>query len=647
VALAFPAVASAHARLVGSKPADGAVLATPPRDVRVLFDDQIRVAGGNRAVDARGRSVLSGSVHRLEGNRQALVIPLRPGLPRGSYTVRWSVVSDDGHLIRGVLAFAVGAGSPRPVPSLSAGGGTSVPSAVFRVLFVLGALLAGGGALAGRILLERSRRRLATVDVVVGLALVAGGGFGLLALEPATEATRFGRVAESAAIVALVGIAAALASLRAEVFAYGASAVGLLELVAPTLSGHALDPRRLRALVAVADLAHVLGAAFWVGGLVVLLLSRGPLARRRFPLLALGAVALLGAAAIPRAVAAVPAVHDLVDTSYGRALIVKTAVLAAALAIAGLNRRRLRRAGFGIELAMLAVIVATAGVLTDLRPPGTASAAPAVVSKRPPPPPLDAVVLGGQDDDLAVGLAASPLGRRLAVRVTALGQDGLGVDRLRVAVDGSDTTSCGSGCYAATVPLPLPPRRIAVSVSGRGRAATTVPFVLPARWPAKPAADLVARAGRVYRSLRSLVIHERLASSARNVVVTTYRIHAPNRLAYRIVRGPQAVIIGGTRWDRTTAGGRWERSATEPLREPEPFWGSDPVRNAHLLRTGQIAGRPVSIVSFFDPRLPAWFELWIDRRTDRLLALHMTAQAHFMRHRYSGFDVPMRIEPPR
>ena len=52
-------------------------------------------------------------------------------------------------------------------------------------------------------------------------------------------------------------------------------------------------------------------------------------------------------------------------------------------------------------------------------------------------------------------------------------------------------------------------------------------------------------------------------------------------------------------------------------------------------------------MSFYDPKLPAWFELTVDPRTGRLLALRMTAQSHFMRHRYSGFDKPFEIVPPR
>jgi copper transport protein len=620
---------------------DGAVLAMPPQDVRLLFDDEIRPAGGDRVVDATGRSVLAGRACRLGGNDRALVIPLRPGLVRGSYTVRWRVVSNDGHLIEGVLAFAVGTGAPKPVPTLSAGGGLSVASIVLRLLFLAGVLIAGGAALAGRALLEGARRRLETAVVGAGLVLVAGGGFGLLALDPAADATRFGRVTESAAIVALVGAAAAVASIRACALGQAASALAVLVLAAPTLAGHALDPHRLRSLVALTDLVHVAAAAFWVGGLTLLLLSRSPQARRRFPPLALVAVALLGVGAIPRAIAAFPSLGSVVDTGYGRAVLIKTGLLVAVLAVAWLNRARMQRTGLAAELALLAALVVAVAVLTDLRPPSRASAAAAPTApRRPAPPPPDAVVLAGQDGDVAVGLAASPRGRRIAVRVTALGPDGLGVDGLDVVIGGASGTRCGGGCYATTIPLSPPPRRIAVSV---GRA--SLAFTLPARWPAPPAGALVARTARTYRSLRTLIIHERLASNARNGIVTTYRVQAPNRLAYRIVNGPEAVIIGATRWDRRP-GGAWDRSELEPLTEPEPFWGMDPVRNARLLGTGAVGGRAVSIASFYDPRLPAWFELWVDRKTSRLLALRMTAQAHFMRHRYSGFDRPLRIVPP-
>jgi copper transport protein len=621
------------------------VLASAPADVKLLFDDEIRPAGGDRVIDVRGRSVLAGPARRLPGNDRALVLPLRPGLTRGAYTVRWRVVSDDGHLISGVLAFAIGTGSPRPVPTLSAGGATSFSQIALRFLFLAGVLVAGGAALTGRLLLERERRRLVTIVVAGGLVLIAGGGFGLLAIEPVADATRFGRVTEAAAIAALVGLAAALTAIVLPPVALLVSLVGALELVAPTLAGHALDPRHLRWLIALADLVHVVAAAVWIGGLVVLVVGGGRRARERFPTIALVALAALGAASIPRAIAAFPSLASVVHTSYGQAVLVKTGLLAAVLLLAWANRRRFARAGLSGELALLAVLVVAIAVLTDQRPPPRAGAAAPTIAGRPPPPPPDAVVLGGEDDDVAVGLAASPRGKRLAVRVTALGPDGDGIDNLRVRVAGSTAEPCGAGCYARTIPLPAPPRTVDVRLEGAGVKPATVRFTLPRRWPAPAAAGLVTRANRTFRGLRSLVIREHLASSATNAITTTYRVAAPDRLAYSIAGGPKAVVIGGTRWDKLP-GGRWERSQTEPLKEPEPFWGSDPRTNARLLGTARLDGRAVEVASFYDPRLPAWFVLSIDPGTGRMLALRMTAQAHFMRHRYTGFDRPVRIVPP-
>jgi copper transport protein len=635
----------AHARFVGSKPADGAVLTTAPRDVTLLFDDEIRPAGGDRVIDARGRSVLAGPAHRQAGNDRALVLPLQPGLTRGAYTVRWRVVSDDGHLIAGVLAFAVGAGSPRPVPTLSAGGGTSYSAIALRYLFLAGVLLAGGAALTGRYLLEPARRRVETAVVAGGLVLIAGGGLGLLAIEPAADATRFGRVTEAAAGVALVGLGAAFGALVLPQLAVAVSVVGALELAAPTLAGHALDPRHLRSLVALADFVHVVAAAVWIGGLV-LFVAGGRQARARFPVIALAAVATLGAAGIPRAIAAFPSLASVVHTSYGRAVLVKTVLLGAVLLLAWWNRRRFAHAGFAAELLVLAGLVVAVAVLTDLRPPpGGAAAARPARTARPAPPPADAVVFAAQDDDVAVGLAASPRGESVAVRVTAMGGDGKGIDGLRARISGGAAEPCGPGCYRRTIPLPTPPRRVTVHLEGAGVRPATLRFVLPRRWPAPAATALVRRVDRVFRELSSVVIHEHLASSATNAITTTYRLAAPDRLAYSIVNGPKAVVIGATRWDKLP-GGRWERSQTERIREPQPFWGSDPRTNAHLLGTGTVGGRPVKVASFYDPRLPAWFVLTVDAATGRLLVLRMTAQAHFMRHRYTDFDQPMAIVPP-
>ena len=122
-------------------------------------------------------------------------------------------------------------------------------------------------------------------------------------------------------------------------------------------------------------------------------------------------------------------------------------------------------------------------------------------------------MLAGEDDDVAVGLAVSPRGRNVAARVTVLGPDGKGIDGLRVRVGGVDADPCRPGCYRATIPLHRP---IDVALEGKGAKPATLRFELPPRWPAPDATALVTKVDRAFRALRTVVIHEHLASSSRN-----------------------------------------------------------------------------------------------------------------------------------
>ena len=163
-------------------------------------------------------------------------------------------------------------------------------------------------------------------------------------------------------------------------------------------------------------------------------------------------------------------------------------------------------------------------------------------------------------------------------------------------------------------------------------------FPIPAHAP--PAAALAARATRAFRALRSLAFTERLASGAGASITTRWTEEAPNRLAYRIAGGPEAVVIGSRRWDRLP-GKPWQESATDALRLPAPPWNT--ISNARLVARG----RRTEIVAFLDRSIPAWFELTVDRRTARPLQTRMTATAHFMHHVYGDFDTAPRVRPPR
>jgi hypothetical protein len=229
------------------------------------------------------------------------------------------------------------------------------------------------------------------------------------------------------------------------------------------------------------------------------------------------------------------------------------------------------------------------------------------------------------------------------VRVSVLGPSGGGESGLRVALQfGSGylitPEPCGAGCYQTKV-SGTPDSPLTVRIEGE-----SYRFSLP-RLPAADGTAIVRRATETWNALRTLVWHERLASSPTNALDTVYRAVAPHSLAYTIAGHSAAVIVGGTRWDRSTPTAQWRRSEQNPpVRQPQPFW--DGVTDAHVLGTAQVGRHRVWRVSFFDPSTPAWFETSIDRATGRTLELDMIAASHFMHDVYGPFDAPLRVTPP-
>jgi copper transport protein len=336
------------------------VLAQPAADVRVVFDDTVSAGQGIEAIRNGGGSVLAGRSH-VEGGR-TLVVPLRRGLADGDYSVRWSIISDDGHLESGVLAFAVGIGRPPPTAALSAE--STQPQAggvASRWLLLAGVLGAVGIAIFA--LVARVR------DESIALALSSAAV--IAALGAAEEAHRVGLetragTAFGAGFVAAVVVASLAGAATLEGRALPPAlvlAVGLA--IVPSVAGHALDPGLNRVNV-VADVLHVLGAAAWVGALLGLLLVRDA-PRRRTVALAAGGVVVLGVTGVVRASFELLHLSQLWTTSYGIALLVKTAILLMALAAGWFVRTRLRvRAG--VELGLVALLVVAVSVLVLLRP---------------------------------------------------------------------------------------------------------------------------------------------------------------------------------------------------------------------------------------------------------------------------------------
>jgi copper transport protein len=646
LALAVPSVALAHANVVQTLPADREALAISPSIVRVVFDDPVQVGPGNEAVSDSGESVLAG---RPTVGGTVLELPLRAGLPRGDYSVRWSAISDDGHLEQGVLAFAVGTKAPAAA-TLDVESGVSTVTVALRWIFLSGLLIAGGLALFALLVWRPvTGRDLPTHGIAVALAAAVPAALALLIRSDAGLSTRFGAAVAAAGALAAVGAAAAFAGIRYRSARALAGAIALGLLVVPTVSGHSLDASRSW-LDAPVDLLHVVAVALWLGSLAALALLLPALrvprdvigaSARRFSRLALVTVGVIAATGVAEAVAALPEVSALWSTGYGQTLLVKSALFTVVVALAWVSRSRLAagwarlRLSVTAEVLVLLGIVVAVGALTALSPRGV-TAVDALALRQADTalvrlPPADATVVAKRDGALAAAVAVRPSGRTF---VTFVGQDARAVDIGAVRIDGRPATSCGVGCYAGQA---ASAREVRVEHGD-----TVLRFDLGARRPVPR--DLLPRMRAAYAGLTSTIYKQWTETGSGRAFAVTWREGTPHRFSYRIDGGAEAIVVGQRRWDRAP-GQEWEATSTARTPEFVPPWGnSGRLANAQILREGR---RTLTVGFLGASRIyPAWFEVTVARRDLRILNLRMTAAAHFMVSRYLAWNEPVEIRPP-
>ena len=645
-ALTGASTAAAHAIVLSASPVNGVVVAAAPRGAVITFDSSVRVGPRNAAVRNDGTSVLGGPP-RITDSR-TLVIPFRTNLGQGNFTVRWSVVSQDGHEEEGVIAFGVGRAATTPVAVLTAAGTVTWERVIMRWLFLAGTLVAAGLAVfAVAVLRPLGRERGLTQPLAhasfFGLAL-AFVGADALAHTKGVGGTRFDLWVTSAAVVAGIGAGCAALAPRFGALRFGAYGTSVALLAAPTLSGHSLDASQTTVLSPVADVLHLGTAAIWIGGLVGLAIALPRLAvadrqpvLHRFGAIAGPAVIVLAAAGGSRTLTELGSLSQLWSTPYGRAIVAKTALFASALIVGQFARRRLATGNAGrllaTEIGLLAVIVLAAGLLTDLQPGRagakalTPSNAPSLLDI-PPAPPANVYVDAQELGPYAVALAFD--GSR--AQVTVIGSDGTAPSDVTVRINETTPTSCGRGCFAT----PVHGTQARVLIDG-----TPVTFQLPIELI--PATDLLRATTAAYRALRTVTVRESLASLANNAQITVFREKAPDSFGYtitaaadRTIIGTSGVVLGKQRWDRI-AHGPWTHTTQDPPLVPFNDWTAA-ARDIYEAADGWI--------TFYDPTFPAWFRLRVDPASHRPLELRMVAAAHFMTHSYSAFNAPVSLSAP-
>ena len=501
--------ASAHATLLETDPAEGAVLETAPERIRFSFDESVALPpDGVQVFDAQGGPI--GASASASGSD--LDVTLTDEVEQGTLVVVWRIVSKDGHPIVGSLSFSIGAPSAEVErPAVSSAGMTEPPLllGIARGLGYVGLLLAVGLVgftvllLPASHLADRARRRLVTgaragaaVTVLAWLTILpltaiyrSGEGAGALTTGSTWSTLPWAEYGVLAAVVVGVVVAVGLLGGGLPVRRRGLAAVvaGAVAVGAPALTGHtrAATPE---ILVVGADVLHLVAACVWLGGLVALAITLPDLAGRdtlaaevltRFSTVAAGVLAALAVTGSLLAWRILKSWSALLESSNGRLLMVKVAVVAVALAIAAWNRygllprvraatrRRERRAGAGlvvrtttVEAVVLVVVLLITGLLVDKTPKVVGDGGGSASDSRPAP--LTST-LG--EVELAADLAPRAVGSS-TVTIRLTGADGAPTEGIEppiarlssgdVALGDVPLAQVMTGTYAGKVVLPAP-----------------------------------------------------------------------------------------------------------------------------------------------------------------------------------------------
>jgi copper transport protein len=460
LALLAPAGALAHAQLEGTVPLRGAVVKHEPPAVIFRFDEPVEGNfGAVRVYDANGSRVDEGDAFHPNGEGPRLGVHLKPGLPDGSYTATYRVISADGHIVSSGFVFSIGKAGRAPketVSELTAGSGSgpvtetafglarglqyvAIALAVGGLAFLLlawlpGLALVGGegkswsraaGAFAVRL------RRVAFLAAALGAISAAAGvvlegaeaagisGFSALkeTIVRETLETKFGTIWGIAVLAWIAfGLLAAVLLRPSSDRSFGwgrallpAAPLAYVVLV-PALAGHGSTQSPVLLNFPV-NVIHVTAMAVWLGGLATLIfvaprgtreLEPGDRSRllaaalSRFSQVALVAVGAILLTGLIQAYVYVRRLDALIETGYGRAVLIKFVLLMILIGIGAYNRRRsvprlnkiaaggespgraglLLRRALRAEVALLVVVIGVTAALASYAPPISTQSGP-------------------------------------------------------------------------------------------------------------------------------------------------------------------------------------------------------------------------------------------------------------------------------
>jgi copper transport protein len=419
ILFSFPTFSSAHAYIIKSFPVDNENLHQPPKNVSIEFNEEIQPSFHYLQVfDQNGKRVDKGE-HIESNNPKILKANVKSNLPSGIYTIKWKIVSADGHPVDGVIPFQIGKASTHisGVKGKTLGYTPHLDLILIRwIQYVSGAIYTGmlffylcilpKGSLQSASI-EKSYRRVFNVvyillllSIFVSLPLEAViqtncswiEVWDLSILKEMMTNSTFGQVWLYQFILALLLVVFSFREFakKNNRFFWIAFVLGITIMVLKAVTSHASAAEN-KILAITMDSLHLVTSSIWIGSLIAMITFL-PLRKQEegkiffrglvhlfFPW-GVFFVFILAASGVYSSFLYIPTISSLFETNYGKVLAGKIILLLIMLVFACVNSlkaRKLKGNGWRFslwgEVITGLVVLVLAVILTNLP---TAAASP-------------------------------------------------------------------------------------------------------------------------------------------------------------------------------------------------------------------------------------------------------------------------------
>ena len=409
-ALMSPGSASAHAILDSSSPASSSVLPESPQEIRLDFNERVEATLGDiRLFNSDQKEVDIDNLVRSASDTSVVTAAL-PSVDDGVYVVVWRVVSADGHPATGAFPFEIGESTSgtadvllsKVVAGIDGSSSLDKPMAFMRFLgFLAVIVLIGFVSLTwGTAFLDlpSASRTLKTSAVALSFSSI-----GILLLQgPILEGSSWGAIFDATLIADVVRqrLGIALLIRLVCVVAWGAAIIllpmrarawwqnlvvltSLVTLITFSSSGHPSAGSLPVVFVAV-DVVHYAAISMWVGALLCLALltkkNDTTAIAIRFSRMATWTMPITVVTGVVQGLHLLGGISGITDSSYGKYLIVKTALVLVIIAFGTAGRARISKGNTSSigrlikwESALVIVVLAITSFLVASSPNAASS----------------------------------------------------------------------------------------------------------------------------------------------------------------------------------------------------------------------------------------------------------------------------------